>query len=196
MFSWRAISALLAPARWSFRIWLACFPTVTGRPRCFPFSRASAMPARIRSRRISCSKAANTESSPAMARPVGVVRSRASVSDTKATPSSATSFKVTTRSTSDRPQRSSLFFDLNCDCPATLRRILTHGAHLQRQSLLVVRGDSRIQARAKHFRRFLALAENPLRFHRSGCPFGGHFTMSESQGLKLMLSAMRPNHLI
>jgi hypothetical protein len=41
-------------------------------------SRASAKPVRRRSRRTLCSNAANTESSPAMARPVGVVRSRAS----------------------------------------------------------------------------------------------------------------------
>ena len=43
----------------------------------------------------------------AMARPVGVVRSRAQVSDTKPTPSCASSFKVTSRSRSYRPQRSS-----------------------------------------------------------------------------------------
>jgi hypothetical protein len=103
----RAISALLTPARCSFRIWAACFPTITGLPRCFPLSRASARPARIRSRTISCSKGANTDRRPAMARPVGVVRSSASVSDTKATPGSARSFRVTTRSTSERPHRSS-----------------------------------------------------------------------------------------
>jgi hypothetical protein len=147
------------------------------------------MPARIRSRRISCSKAANTESNPAIARPVGVVRSSASVSDTKATPSSASSFQVTTRSMSDRPQRSSRhtsttsisrrraesrifwrsaafgrtgtnLFDLHRDRPTALCRILPHGAHLQRQSLLIVRGHPCVQPGAKHFRRFLALAKN------------------------------------
>jgi hypothetical protein len=87
----RAISALLTPARYSFPIWLVFLPAVRGRPRCMPFSRASAMPARIRSRRISCSNSANTESKPAIARPVGVVKSSASVRDTKPTPSSASS---------------------------------------------------------------------------------------------------------
>jgi hypothetical protein len=51
----------------------------------------------------------------------------------------------------------------DCRCAsAALRRILAHGAHLQRQRLLVVRGHPRIQPGAKHFRRFLALAKNPL----------------------------------
>jgi hypothetical protein len=103
----RAISALLIPDSYSFQICPAFFAAVSGRPKCFPFSLASAMPARIRSRRISCSNSANTESNPAMARPVGVVRSNTSVSDTKPTPSSESSFSVTTRSTSDRPHRSS-----------------------------------------------------------------------------------------
>ena len=60
----RAISALLMPALCSFSIWLDCFPTVTGRPRCFPFSLASAMPARMRSRRISCSNCAKHRKQP------------------------------------------------------------------------------------------------------------------------------------
>jgi hypothetical protein len=48
-------------------------------------------------------QSAKTESKPAMARSVGVVRSSASVSDTKLTPNSASSFRVATRSTRDRP---------------------------------------------------------------------------------------------
>ena len=46
-------------------------------------------------------------------------------------------------------------FNLSCDRPATLRRILVHGAHLQGQGLLVVRGHPPIQADSQ---RFLALA--------------------------------------
>ena len=51
-----------------------------------PFCRALANPARVRSRRISRSNSAKMFSSPAIARPAGVVRSSASVSDTKPTP--------------------------------------------------------------------------------------------------------------
>ena len=47
------------------------------------------MPADTRSRRISLSNSAKTATMPAIARPVGVVRSKASVSDTNATPSSS-----------------------------------------------------------------------------------------------------------
>ena len=46
----RAISALLMPARCSFRTWLAWSPAVTGRPGFLPFCRAWAKPARTRSR--------------------------------------------------------------------------------------------------------------------------------------------------
>jgi len=98
IFNWRAISALLTPVRNSFRTSVFFRAAVLGRPSRFPFSRASASPARTRSQRIECSNSAKTESRPAIARPVDVVRSRASVSDTKVTPSSASSFNVTTRS--------------------------------------------------------------------------------------------------
>ena len=56
-----------------------------------------------RSRKISRSNSANTASIPASALPLGVVRSSASQSDTSA----FSSWSVFTRSTSDRPQRSS-----------------------------------------------------------------------------------------
>ncbi len=72
-----AISAVLTPARWNFRIWDAFFAAVTGLPSLVPLRQASSSPARTRSRRMSRSNSEKTESSPAMARPVGVVRSRA-----------------------------------------------------------------------------------------------------------------------
>jgi hypothetical protein len=79
---------------------------------------------------------------------VGVVRSSASVSDTKATPSIDLAppgcgkelfaeFALCRAGTN--------LFDLSHDVPATLRRVLPYGANLQRQRLLVVRGYSRIQ---------------------------------------------------
>src|SRR5271170_6957461 len=82
----RAISALLTPARYSFRTWLVWSAAVCGRPNRWPFWRACARPARTRSRRISLSNSAKTASNAAMARPAGVVRSSASVSDTNPTP--------------------------------------------------------------------------------------------------------------
>jgi len=53
IFSRRAISALLTPSLYSVRTSPAFFPAVRGRPKRFPLSLASAMPARIRSQRIS-----------------------------------------------------------------------------------------------------------------------------------------------
>src|SRR5207247_5068425 len=65
-------------------------PAVIGRPNRLPFGRAWANPARTRSRTMPLSNSAKTASSPAIARPAGVVRSRASVRETKPTPSVAT----------------------------------------------------------------------------------------------------------
>ena len=55
---------------------------VGGRPSRLPCDRACAKPARTRSRIMSLSNSAKTESSPAIARPAGVVRSNASVTET------------------------------------------------------------------------------------------------------------------
>jgi hypothetical protein len=49
MFRRRAISDLLTPARRSFLISAVCTAAVAGRPSRFPFSRALARPARVRS---------------------------------------------------------------------------------------------------------------------------------------------------
>ena len=58
-------------------------------------------------RNISRSNSANTASIPASALPLGVVRSSASDRDTNPTPSAFSSWSVFTKSTADRPQRSS-----------------------------------------------------------------------------------------
>jgi len=79
MFRRRAISDLLTPARCSFSMSAACTAAVAGRPNRFPFACACAKPALVRSCKTSRSKAANTASMAAIARPAGVVRSSASV---------------------------------------------------------------------------------------------------------------------
>src|ERR1035437_1162647 len=107
MLSRREISDLLRPAKCSLRIWLAWSPAVKGRPRRLPFCRGWARPARTRAPRISRSKAAKTASSAAIARPAGVVRSSASVSDTKPTPRCSSSCSVVSKSVTDLPPRSS-----------------------------------------------------------------------------------------
>jgi len=101
----RAISALLTPA--------GIAPDLTGllsccqwTPEAFSLQPRFGNAGAIRSRR-SHARTPRTPKAIRHARPVGVVRSSASVSDTKLTPSPASSFNVTTRSTSDRPQRSS-----------------------------------------------------------------------------------------
>ena len=76
-------------------------------------------------------------------------------------------------------------FDLKRDRPPALRGVRAHGVHLQGQSLLVVRGHTRIQSNPKHFRRRLSLAENPLRYCCCGSPFDGHFRVPDLQGFKL-----------
>ncbi len=73
----------LFPDRNSFRTSAALTAAAAGLPRRVPLCRAWSNPARTRSRRMSCSNAANTESMPAIALPVDVVRSSASLSDTK-----------------------------------------------------------------------------------------------------------------
>lgn len=103
----REISDLLIPWRKSFLTSTALVAAVAGRPRRVPLCRAWSSPARTRSRRMSCSKAANTDSMPAIARRVDVVRSSASLSDTKPMLRSVSSWRVVTRSSRERPHRSS-----------------------------------------------------------------------------------------
>jgi hypothetical protein len=105
---------------------------------------------------------------------VGVVMSKASVSETKPMPNSANSFSVMTRSGRERPHRSSrqtriasqltpadgvgqLFafgplqgtrtnlLDLGGDLPSATDRVLTHGLYLERERLLVMAGDTGVE---------------------------------------------------
>ena len=46
------------------------------------------------------------------------------------------------------------FFDLHGDGPAAVRCVVAHSAHLHRKSLLIERGDARIESCPQHFRRF------------------------------------------
>ncbi len=97
---------LLKPRAYNRLTCLLFRRAVGGRPCGRPSRRACAIPAFTRSRKISRSNSANTANNPASARPVDVVRSKASVSEIKPTPSSVSSFNIVTRSASERPQRS------------------------------------------------------------------------------------------
>src|ERR1035441_10594327 len=66
-------------------------------------------------------------------------------------------------------------FHLQGYCPAPPGGVFPKRADLQRDGLLVVRGDAGIQARPKHFRLLSCLAENPTRFGFVRSPFSGHF---------------------
>ncbi len=77
-----AIADWLRPAAESARTSPAREATVEGRPCGFPRLRACAMPAFTRSRRMSRSNSAKIASSPAIARPAGVVKSKVSLSTT------------------------------------------------------------------------------------------------------------------
>ena len=97
---------LLRPRAYNCLIGLLLRRAVGGRPCRRPARWACTIPAFTRSRRISRSNSAKTANSPARARPVEVVRSKASVREMKPTLSSVNSFNVVTRSASERPQRS------------------------------------------------------------------------------------------
>src|SRR5271169_789917 len=114
-----------------------------GRPNFLPFCRACAKPARTRSRRISLSNSANTASSAAIARPEGVVRSSASVSDTKPTPRWSSSWSVASSSGTD-------LLHLQGDGPAPPGGIFSQGADLQGDGVLVEGGNAGVEANAKH----------------------------------------------
>ena len=178
----RAISALADASAMQSpdlgRVDSRCF----GRPRRLPFCRAWAKPARVRSRRISRSNSANTASNPAIARPAGVVRSRASVSETKPTPRCSSSCRVARQiryrpapavqsphqDYIDLPAAGSLQYLLasfslaapdptsrTCMAmaPAPSGGILAHGVALHRKCLLIVGGNAGVQAGTEHFRR-------------------------------------------
>ena len=176
------MSDLLMPVRCSFRISAARSPAVIGRPSRFPFCRACARPARVRSRKISRSNSAKIASSPAMARPAGVVRSRASVKGNE-TDAEMFQFLKGCQQIRYRPapaiqtphqhyvelspaggreqfltsyslgRTGANLTDLEGDRPAASGGILPHGAALHRKCLLIVRRNAGVQASAKHFRR-------------------------------------------
>lgn len=146
---------------------------VGGRPSRVPCRRACAKPTRTRPRIMSRSNSANTESSIAIARPAGVVRSNASVTETKPAPSAVSSRNVDTRSATDRPHRSNRqtrttsmsrsfagdrarahFLTLFDHRPATLQSVLPQRPKPQGQRLLFERRDARIQPGPQHSRRF------------------------------------------
>jgi hypothetical protein len=110
---------------------------------------------------------------PAIARPVDVVRSSASLSETKPMLRSVSSWSVVTKVEQrtappiQSPDQHDIdlappsgidqllplfslrgtrtyFFDLHGNSPASIRCILAQRAHLHRKSLLVQRGDTRI----------------------------------------------------
>ena len=76
-----AIADWLRPVAESVRTSSAREATVGGRPCRLPRLRAWAIPAFTRSRRMSRSNSAKSASSPAIARPTGVVKSKASVKE-------------------------------------------------------------------------------------------------------------------
>jgi hypothetical protein len=190
-----------------------------GRPSLFPFCRAQARPARTRSFRISRSNSAKIASKPAIARPSRVVKSSASVNETKPTPGCSSSCSVASRSVTDRPQRvqpphqddidlpatcglQQLFAglpsrraganltNLHDYCPAAPGGILAHGAILHRQRLLVVCGNTGIQANSQHFWLFPLLAKNLILFRLVRCPSCGHFNNAPDDGCSLPFSAI------
>lgn len=77
----RETSDLQIPWRKSFPTYTAVIAAVAGLSRRVPLCQAWCSPARTRSRRMLCSKAANTKSMPAIAPPVDVVRSSALLSE-------------------------------------------------------------------------------------------------------------------
>jgi len=155
-----------------------------------------------------------------MARPAGVVRSSASVSDTKPTPRCSSSCSVASRSVTERPQRSrrphqhyidlsaaggleqfltsfalgpsgANLTDLHADRPAASGGILPHGAALHRKCLLVIGGNAGVQAGSEHFRQFPSLAKNVIGFCLWRSPFYGHFGASPRHGRSRSFSAMQ-----
>ena len=134
-----------------------------------------------------------------MARPVGVVRSSASVSDTKPDAEmiqflecgdqirQRSSPAVQTPDEHDidlAPSRcfhqllpqfafgsaGADFLHLQDDGPAARGGVLAHGAHLQRKRLLILCGDAGIQADPEHFRLLSSRGQKPVLISSSQMP--------------------------
>ena len=170
---------------------------------------------------ISRSNCAKTASIPAIARPVGVVRSSASVSDTKPTPQlrqflqrrnqighrSAPPVQpphqhhIDITPTSDfhygraewpRRRTGTHLFHLRDHQPSAPGCILSQHADLHGQRLLIERGDAGVDPHPQHFRWFACLAKNLLRFRLRDLRFGGHFRSVTGAGRNLWFSATTP----
>src|SRR5215208_3638603 len=83
------------------------------------------------------------------------------------------------------------FLDLQDDGPAARSGVLAHGAYWQRDRLLVLRRDTRIQSDAEHFRLLSSVAKNLSGFRLLRCPSYGHFRMPDPHGRTLWFSAIR-----
>jgi hypothetical protein len=121
-----------------------------------------------------------------MALPVDVVRSSASLGETKRTlrsvfckvvtgpsrkvPTGPVSTPARHRSHVPAWHRAALalfslrytapdFFSLHGNAPAAVDSILTQGMHLHRENLLIQHGDTRIECSPQHFRRFACVAK-------------------------------------
>gem|GEM_PF-7113092 len=79
--------------------------------------------------------------------------------------------------------------NLQRDYPTAAAGVFAHCPVLHRQSLLIIRGNARIQTRTKHFWRFSSLAKNVSRFSFFRSPFSGHFGMSLYHGRRRSFSA-------
>jgi hypothetical protein len=142
-------------------------------PAALPFCRACANPARTRSLRISRSNSSKIASSPAIARPAGVVRSSPFSQWHEANAEMLQFLQRGCRSVTDRPQGSRRqtnttsiprrraasmscsracrraragadLTNLKCCSPAAPVHILTQGAKLHRERLLIAGGDARV----------------------------------------------------
>ena len=145
-----------------------------------------------------------------MARPAGVVRSSASVNETKPTPrwlqllkcrnqirdrpapaiQTPDQYDIDFAAASGSEQRRALFalrrtradlFDVRSYAPAALGGVLAHGTDLQGQSLLVVRGNASIQSDPN------GVAKNLPRNRLRKLTFCGHFRRVAGSGQKLRI---------
>ena len=214
----RAISDLLMPARCSFRISAAWTAAVAGRPSRFPFCRAWAKPARVRSRRISRSNSAKIGQQPghgstgwrsqiqrlgqrdeADAEMLQFLERRQQI---RYRPAPAVQpphqHHIDLAAAGGLQQFLASFSlgrtgtdltDLHGDRPAAPGGILPHGATLHGQRLLIVGGNAGVQAGAEHFRRLPCLAKNVIGFCLWRGPFGGHFGVSPNHGRSRSFSA-------
>jgi hypothetical protein len=83
------------------------------------------------------------------------------------------------------------FLYLDGEYPAAPGGILAHGAILHGQRLLILSGDTRMEAGSDCFGSLLPLAKNPPKFPAAGPLFYGHFTWLPADGRRLSFPAIR-----